>query len=153
MDQHDILMSYLRVTQHMSQQFRSHFGRLNLTFPQALVLTVLGEGGEIPISALAERTGSANSTVSGIVDRLEKLGLAQRCRSTDDRRVIYVSATEKYHVLRSQAATDVSGYFNEILRGLTAGERETVASALSILDSALTRWEEEEFRQDPEKDV
>ena len=43
MEQPNIFMSYLRVTQHMSQQFRSHFGRLDLTFPQALVLTVLGE--------------------------------------------------------------------------------------------------------------
>ena len=64
MEQPNIFMSYLRVTQHMSQQFRSHFGRLDLTFPQALVLTVLGEDGPVPISALAERTGSANSTVS-----------------------------------------------------------------------------------------
>ena len=78
MEQPNIFVSYLRVTQHMSQQFRSHFGRLDLTFPQALVLTVLGEDGPVPISALAERTGSANSTVSGIVDRLEKLGLASR---------------------------------------------------------------------------
>ena len=39
----EILKAYLRVTQHMSQQLRSYFGRLNLTFPQALVLTVLGE--------------------------------------------------------------------------------------------------------------
>ena len=68
----DILMRYLKVTQHMSRLFREHFGRLHLTFPQALVLTVLGEEGPMPISALAERTGSANSTVSGIVDRLEK---------------------------------------------------------------------------------
>ena len=97
MEQPNIFMSYLRVTQHMSQQFRSHFGRLDLTFPQALVLTVLGEDGPVPISALAERTGSANSTVSGIVDRLEKLGLARRQRSETDRRVIYVCATEKYN--------------------------------------------------------
>ena len=72
----EILKAYLRVTQHMSQQLRSYFGRLNLTFPQALVLTVLGEEGPVPISTLAERTGSANSTGLGIVDRLEKLGLA-----------------------------------------------------------------------------
>jgi len=77
MEQPNIFMSYLRVTQHMSQQFRSHFGRLDLTFPQALVLTVLGEDGPVPISALAERTGSANSTVSGIVDRLGQLGAAR----------------------------------------------------------------------------
>ena len=44
MEQPNIFVSYLRVTQHMSQQFRSHFGRLDLTFPQALVLTVLGAG-------------------------------------------------------------------------------------------------------------
>ena len=84
----NILMSYLHVTQHMSQQFRAHFGRLNLTFPQALVLNVLGDAGPVPISTLAERTGSANSTISGIVDRLEKLGLARRERSEHDRRVM-----------------------------------------------------------------
>ena len=58
MESNDILMSYLRVTQHMSQHFRSHFGRLNLTFPQALVLTVLGESGPMPISALAGAVAS-----------------------------------------------------------------------------------------------
>ena len=111
MEQPNIFMSYLRVTQHMSQQFRSHFGRLDLTFPQALVLTVLGEDGPVPISALAERTGSANSTVSGIVDRLEKLGLARRQRSETDRRVIYVCATEKYNALRAK----LDGISNTVL--------------------------------------
>lgn len=53
----------------------------------------------------------ANS-LSGIVDRLEKLGLARRQRSETDRRVIYVCATEKYNALRAKAATDVSGYFS-----------------------------------------
>ena len=91
----DILMTYLRVTQHMSRLFREHFGRLHLTFPQALVLNVLGEEGPMPISLLAERTGSANSTVSGIVDRLEKLGLARRERSEQDRRVILVAASTR----------------------------------------------------------
>ena len=87
MEHPDIFTSYLRLSQHMSQLFRAHFGRLDLTFPQALVLTALGDGDPVPISTLAERTGSANSTVSGIVDRLEKLGLAKRERSELDRRV------------------------------------------------------------------
>ena len=78
-----------------------------------------GEDGPVPISALAERTGSANSTVSGIVDRLEKLGLARRQRSETDRRVIYVCATEKYNALRAKAATDVSGYFSSLLSGMS----------------------------------
>ena len=132
MEQPNIFMSYLRVTQHMSQQFRSHFGRLDLTFPQALVLT-----GPVPISALAERTGSANSTVSGIVDRLEKLGLARRQRSETDRRVIYVCATEKYNALRAKAATDVSGYFSSLLSGMSQEDRAMIAAAFQKLDDAL----------------
>ncbi len=134
----NVLMSYLRVTQHMSQQFRAHFGKLNLTFPQALVLNVLGEEGPIPISVLAERTGSANSTVSGIVDRLEKLGLAKRERSEQDRRVIYVAATEQYYELRKKAETDVSGYFNTLLGEMPPEDKRQVAEAFRKLDAALT---------------
>ena len=135
----NVLMSYLRVTQHMSQQLRSYFGRLNLTFPQALVLTVLGEEGPGPISVLAERTGSANSTVSGIVDRLEKLGLARRQRSESDRRVIYVEATDQYRDLRSRAESDVVGYFNTLMEGMSPEDRTMVATALRRLDEALSR--------------
>ena len=144
MDQSDRFMAYLRVTQHMSQQFRSHFGRLDLTFPQAMVLTVLGEEGPVPISALAERTGSANSTVSGIVDRLEKLGLARRQRSDADRRVIYVYATEKYERLRDKTATDVSGYFRSLMSGMSEADQALVAAALQKLDAALSRTEDGE---------
>ena len=116
MEQPNIFMSYLRVTQHMSQQFRSHFGRLDLTFPQALVLTVLGEDGPVPISAL---------------------GLARRQRSETDPRVIYVCATEKYNALRAKAATDVSGYFSSLLSGMSQEDRAMIAAAFQKLDDAL----------------
>ena len=142
MEQSSLFISYLRVTQHMSQQFRSHFGRMDLTFPQALVLTALGDGDPVPISALAERTGSANSTVSGIVDRLEKLGLAKRQRSETDRRVIYVSATEKYAALRDKAATDVRSYFSTLMDHMSEEDRALVASALQKLEEALNQVEE-----------
>ena len=140
----DIFTSYLRLTQHMSQLFRAHFGRLDLTFPQALVLTALGDGEPVPISTLAERTGSANSTVSGIVDRLEKLGLAKRERSTLDRRVIYVSATERYAELKQKTSTDVGSYFDSLLQDMSGEERALIASALQKLDAALERAEGKE---------
>ena len=133
----DVLMTYLRVSQHMSRLFRSHFSRLQLTFPQALLLNVLGEEGPLPISALAERTGSANSTVSGIVDRLEKLELAQRVRSGEDRRVIYVAVTDKYQALQEKAEADVGGYFASVLSSMTPQDQDMVAQALLRLDEAL----------------
>lgn len=134
----EILNVYLRVTQHASRQFRLHFGKWDLTFPQALVLnTLLEEEGTLPISLLAERTGSANSTVSGIVDRLEKLGLVRRERSEADRRVIYVTLTEKCHTMREDARTDVRGYFSGLLDTLTQEEKQAVLEGLTRLDQAL----------------
>ena len=135
----DILRSYLRVTQHLSQQFRKYFGQFNLTFPQAMVLTVLGESGPMPISALAENTGSANSTISGVVDRLEKLELARLMRSSQDRRVIYVQATQRYQKLREQALGSVNDYFCTLVQDISPGEREEILRALTTLDRVLTQ--------------
>lgn len=139
-----ILMYYLRVSQHLSQQFRTHLGKLELTFPQALALSTLNDQGPMPISKLAELTGSANSTISGVVDRLERLELAKRKRSELDRRVIYVEATEKYRRLQDRAEAGVNEYFDQLLAAqLTGGERKTVAEGLQLLDKALTAGEEE----------
>lgn len=138
-----ILMYYLRVSQHLSQQFRTHLGKLELTFPQALALSTLNEQGSMPISKLAELTGSANSTISGVIDRLEKLGLAKRKRSEQDRRVIYVEVTDKYRKLQDKAEAGVNEYFDQLLNAqLTAAERKTVAQGLQLLDKALTAKEE-----------
>ncbi len=136
-----ILMNYLRVSQHMSRQFRTHFGKLDLTFPQALTLSVLGQEGRLPMGELSRQTGSANSTVSGIVDRLERLGLARRLRSELDHRVILVETTEKYQQLRKQAATGVNEYFEGLLSTLADGEREEIAAALELLDRTLCQNE------------
>lgn len=136
-----ILKDYLLVSQHLSQHFRAHFGKLDLTFPQALTLSILGAEGPMPISRLAERTGSANSTISGIVDRLERLELARRNRSELDHRVIYVEVTGKYTLLKEKANTGVGEYFSALLETLTPEEQEAVAHGLELLDRALTRQE------------
>jgi len=140
----DILMTYLQVTQHVSRQFRSHFGQLHLTFPQALVLSVLALNGPMTLGALASETKSANSTISGIVDRLEKLGFAQREHSTADRRIIYVSATEKYKVLNEKTKSDVGDYFASLLNNMSEEERGMLHGALHMLEKALDRAEEGE---------
>lgn len=140
----EILHAYLRVTQHMSRQFRNYFGQLDLTFPQALVLTALGEEGAMPISRLAQFTGSANSTVSGIVDRLEKLKLVRRERSEHDRRVIYVALTEEYLALQKKMEPNVSEYLSRLLAEVTPQELDQIRSALNRLDQVLEQVEEKQ---------
>lgn len=92
----------------------------------------------MPISTLAERTGSANSTISGVVDRLEKLGLAKRERSESDRRVIYVGVTEKYRELHMRTKTNVSGYFSSLLETMGEADQALVCDAMKKLSQALS---------------
>lgn len=133
----EILQAYLKLTQHASRQFRLHFGKQDLTFPQALVLSALMEETPVPISVLAQKTGSANSTVSGIVDRLEKMELVERIRSEEDRRVIYVDLTARCRQMQENANADVNSYFSSLLEDLPLEEQEQILSALLRLGEVL----------------
>ena len=79
-----ILHGYLRLYRSISEEYRGQFGTVTLTFPQTLVLSLLSAEGPMPISELAKATGSANSTISGVLDRLEQMELIQRIRSEKD---------------------------------------------------------------------
>lgn len=133
----EILHAYLQVSRHISEKFRIYYGKLNLTYPQSIVLAILEADGPMPISALAEAAGSANSTISGVVDRLEKMELVQRTRSDSDRRVIYVSTTEQFreHFAKFKAAA--CDRFSAALNTLSPQDAQAVERGLMLLDQAL----------------
>lgn len=58
------------------------------------VLRELSKGDASRLSDISRRTGIPPNTLSGIVDRLEALGLVRRVRSLEDRRVIELHATD-----------------------------------------------------------
>jgi DNA-binding MarR family transcriptional regulator len=62
-----------------------------------LLLMIKGSlsGREATVSELAERLQLSQSTVTELVKRAEHEGLVVRTRSSDDGRVVYVSATEE----------------------------------------------------------
>lgn len=135
----DVLHAYLQVNRRVSEGLRGHFGAMNLTFPQTLVLTLLESDGPMPVSALAKATGSANSTISGVVDRLEKAELLRRVRSERDRRVIYVEVTEKYRSMQEQNTSYAMERFAQRINTLSEEQLEQVLTGLNLLNSALDR--------------
>ncbi len=138
----DILHEYLQVSRHITEKFRVYYGKLNLTYPQSIVLAILEADGPMPISTLAEAAGSANSTISGVVDRLEKMGLVQRVRSDSDRRVIYVSTTEQFQRHFSKMRDSAADRFSAALKALSEDEIDAVARGLSLLNHALAAQED-----------
>ena len=99
---------------------------LGISPQQALALGTLKPGEPMPMSALAEALHCDNSNITGIVDRLEAAGLAQRRPSERDRRVKAVVLTEKGEWMRI-----------EIER--RAGEPPPTISSLSAEDAIALR--------------
>ena len=65
-----------------------------LTVPQFLTLTVLIRSRHAySMNQLAEATHQDAATMTGVIDRLERLGLVERARSREDRRMVLVGPT------------------------------------------------------------
>ena len=70
---------------------------LELTPPQLHGVMWLGQDGPLPMGELARRVGVTEKTITGIVDRLEREGYAQRERDPGDRRVVHVEGPQPRH--------------------------------------------------------
>jgi DNA-binding MarR family transcriptional regulator len=68
---------------------------LGISPQQSMALSTLKPGEPMPMSALADALHCDNSNVTGIVDRLEAAGLAERRPDERDRRVKAVVLTDK----------------------------------------------------------
>ncbi len=68
---------------------------LGITASQAMTLNFLGEEDAIPTNVLGQKLRITSATLTGILDRLEKLDLIERRPHPDDRRAILVCLTEK----------------------------------------------------------
>lgn len=76
------------------KQFAQSLAQHDLTFPQFLTLAFLAKSGQpCSMNQVAEATHQDAATMTGVVDRLERLGLVERGRSVQDRRVVLVQPT------------------------------------------------------------
>jgi len=78
------------------------FSELGLSFQQSMALMNLEADAPVPMSALAASLQCDNSNVTGIVDRLEAAGLAERRPAERDRRVKTVVLTPHGEAVRDE---------------------------------------------------
>ena len=89
---------------------------------QGRILFVLWETDDIPISMLSERTGLAKTTLTSMLDRLERSGHIRRLPDPDDRRAVRICLTESAEDLREKYER-VSAMMNEVFyRGFSDNE-------------------------------
>ena len=94
-----------------------------LTRGQLHALMYLAEVGEPRISELASALSLDESTVTRLVDKLEADGLAERRRSSTDRRSTSVLMTEAGREIVNCAREHQRTFMTEVLRPLDPAER------------------------------
>lgn len=115
------------------------FEQLNLTGPQGMMVIILIKEGPLKISEISEKMGLSNSTVSGIVDRLEKLSYVIRIRDDQDRRVVRVGLTDTFRAESKNRFKRGDHYWDQIMEIATPEEAEQVIKGLRVLEELMKR--------------
>ncbi|WP_166244785.1 MarR family winged helix-turn-helix transcriptional regulator [Paenibacillus turpanensis] len=105
---------------------------LELTKPQLITLGQIYRGPKT-IGQISEGTFLSYSTVSGIIDRLERDGWVERVRDTSDRRVTWIRTTVKSEQFKSLFHSYEQKLFGDVLRELSDDQVNGVLQSLQLL--------------------
>lgn len=109
---------------------------------QGRILYILWQTDYVPIVELSKKTGLAKTTLTSMLDRLEKQGLISRNFDRSDRRQVKISLTEKAKAL-SEDYNCVSIQMNEIFyKGFSDNEIIQLEKLLNKVVQNLTECEE-----------
>lgn len=110
---------------------------VGLTGPQLTVIKLLESFGDLSLSSLSERIRAQNSTVTGIIDRMEREGLVRRERSTTDRRVVLIRLNEKGMKLARQIEVEPMEIFRSALFSLSQADLRDLMRILTKLQKRV----------------
>lgn len=85
----------LRATQHVQEVSRKDIAKYDLNITEFAVLELLYHKGEQPIQMIGKKVLIASSSITYVVDKLEKKGYVQRRACPEDRRVTFAQITKE----------------------------------------------------------
>jgi DNA-binding MarR family transcriptional regulator len=101
------------------------------------VLGKLGAEDGMRITDLGRCAGLEPSTMTGLLDRMERDGLVHRANDPQDRRALQIHLTERGAGVRDQIFEAVDALFRELFAGIDPGQMETARWVLKkILSNA-----------------
>ena len=90
----------------LTRSYRPLLDKLELTYPQYLVMLVLWKRDELIVSEISQQVFLDTPTLTPLLKRLELRGLLTRRRSTRDERQVIIALTDAGRMLQ-QAAREV----------------------------------------------
>jgi DNA-binding MarR family transcriptional regulator len=143
-----VIQSRRRVNHFIREGSVELWINMNLTIPQMKCLCYISRHGRINLSGLAAGIHVTPANVTGIIDRLVEQGLVDRIPDNADRRVLWLSVTEKGESMLSNLREGKSGKMRELLEKLSDNELSVVSEAFAILAGTVDKLEEGDIKND-----
>lgn len=127
------------VTKKLDQWYARQLADLDLTQGEWAVVAALAKAGAdcLTPSQLAEHTSVAPSSMTHRLDKMAERGLVERRPDEDNRTRILVSLTPDGRELFTQSIRESDVVESDVLRGLTAGDRDELARLLEVVITSL----------------
>jgi DNA-binding MarR family transcriptional regulator len=127
------------VRRTLQQPVEAEFARGGLTGPQRSVIEAVVKMGGLSVKEASRQVGLAHSTVSGIVDRLERQGLVERQKDRKDHRInLIVPSKVVRDYMRDTLPTLVVYPLVEALLRAKPAERKAILEGLRTLRRVLS---------------
>jgi DNA-binding MarR family transcriptional regulator len=131
------ITSVMRVQQLLMADLNALLKPLDLTFPryEALMLLEFSSRGSLPLGKIGERLQVHRTSVTNIVDQLERSGFVRRVPHDEDRRAVLAEITPAGR----RAAAAATEAMHDAEFGVAGTDRSDLESIVAILDGVRHR--------------
>lgn len=121
------------VSTSIKRKGREILSDFEITPPQFEALLYMMKEGELTISELSNKMFLACSTITDLVDRMEKNQLVERVRDSRDRRVVRIRVLEKGNKLIDEVLDARRAYLQEALSDINTEHKQMIIEALNAI--------------------
>ena len=115
-----MLLALQRATHRTLQALAARLAELDLTASEINTLANLADGRARSVRELSIDTGTRATTLTGVLDRLERRGYLTRALDPADRRSFRVTLTRRGRTIATRVRTAVTALEHTALAGLSA---------------------------------
>ncbi|QVK19405.1 MarR family transcriptional regulator [Mycoplasmatota bacterium] len=127
------------INSKLNSSIKNELKETGLTVPQIMVIKLLFNHNRLKVSEISKEMSLVNSTVSGIIDRLEKQDIVRRIRSEEDRRIVYIELSSKGEEIVDEHKVIIKNFFNDTFSNISNEEIDTILNGLQTLKSFLNK--------------
>lgn len=109
----------------------------NITVPQFTALQILISNGELTIGELSQKMALACSTITDLIDRMEKSELVIRKKDEKDKRVVRIEVLPVGYEIVEKVLDERVRFLETKMAGLTVEEKIVLDKGLETLYNAM----------------